>query len=99
MKLSVNYDESISTKLTILENNNTDSNVIETVAGSEENTGSNAAENNVEEDTSADSAANKAVKTGDKMNLEIWIVLTFVSAAACTGVAVKRKDVKKDYSK
>ena len=23
----------------------------------------------------------------DKMNLEIWIVLTFVSAAACTGVA------------
>ncbi len=48
---------------------------------------------------SADSTADKAVKSCDEMNFEIWGILTLVSAAACAGVVLKRKDVKKDYSK
>ena len=97
--VTLNYiDESISTTLTILENTNAENTGMKPSLGDGEGAGTTTVESDVEEsNTSANSAVNKAVKTGDQINLEIWGILILASTAVCASMVVKRKDVKKDY--
>lgn len=99
--VTLNYiDESISTTLTILENTDAANTGMKPGLGGGEGTVTTTVERDAEgRNTSVSSAVNKAVKTGDHINLEIWAILILVSTAVCASIVVKRKDVKKDYSK
>lgn len=99
--VTMNYiDESISTTLTILENTDAANTGMNPDLGGGEGTGNNTVERDAEgRNTSVSSTVNKAVKTGDHINIEIWAILMLVSTAVCVSIVVKRKDVKKDYSK
>lgn len=99
--VTLNYiDESISMTLTILENTNAENAGMKPSWGRGEGTGHATVGSAAEEsNTSVNNAVNKAVKTGDQINLAKWAILMLVSTAVCASVVVKRKDVKKDYSK